>query len=147
MYEIQESSQHGSYKEEHDNYDLMRIVVVCLGAKGEKSGNPMIRLLGRLFSQTISKEEKIKMLPKEFNIAVTETISQEVTTMCNLSAGIYSRGMQKGRQEGIVTGEKNKALEIAKTMIQNGLAPELIVKCTGLTLTDVDALKAQAAQA
>ena len=109
--------------------------------------NPMIRLPGRLFSQTISKEEKIKMLPKEFNIAVTETISQEVTTMCNLSAGIYSRGMQKGRQEGIVTGEKNKALEIAKTMIQNGLAPELIVKCTGLTLTDVDALKAQAAQA
>lgn len=144
---MQEGNEHGSYKEAHDNYDLMRIVVVRLGAEGEKSGNPMILLLGKLFSQTISKEEKIGMLPKEFNIAVTETISREVGTMCNLSAGIYDRGKQEGKQEGIVVGEKNKALEIAKTMIQNGLASELIVKCTGLTLPDVDALRAQMAHA
>ena len=59
--------------------------------------------------------------------------------MCNLSAGIYDRGIQKG----MVTGEKNKTFEIAKSMIQNGLATDLIVKCTGLSVTDVDALKAQ----
>ena len=46
-----------------------------------------------------------------------------------------------------MTGEKNKALEIAKSMIQNGLATELIVKCTGLSLNDVDALKAQVVHA
>lgn len=87
------------------------------------------------------------MLTNEFNIAVTETIGQEVTEMCNLSAGIYDRGMQIGIQKGMVTGEKNKTLEIAKSMIQNGLATELIVKCTGLSLTDVDALKAQVVHA
>ena len=98
-YQFQESCRHGDYKEDSENYDLEKIVVIRLGAKGEKSDNPMVRLLSKLFSQTISKEEKKEMLPIEFNIAVTETISQEVDTMCNLSAEIYDRGVQKGKQE------------------------------------------------
>ena len=99
-YQFQETCRHGEYKEKPENYDLGKIVVIRLGAKGEKSDNLMVRLLSKLFSQTISKEAKIEMLPNEFNIAVTETISQEVDTMCNLSAGIYDNGMQKGIQKG-----------------------------------------------
>ena len=114
VYQIQENSQHGTYTETHDNYDLMRIVVVRLGVKGENSDNPMIRLLGKLFSQTISKEEKIEMLPKEFNIAVTEKISREVSTMCNLSAGIYDRGRQEGKKEGLLEGAKRFAFGLIR---------------------------------
>ena len=121
VYQIQENSQHGSYAEAHDNYDLMRIVVVRLGAKGEKSNNPMIRLLGKLFSQTMSKEEKIEMLPKEFNIAVTETISQEVTTMCNLSAGIYDRGKQEGKMEGMQEGKMEGKMEALCSAVKNAM--------------------------
>ena len=119
-YQFQENCRHGNYKEDPANYDLEKIVVIRLGAKGEKSDNPMIRLLSKLFSQTISKEEKKEMLPKEFNIAVTETISQEVDTMCNLSAGIIERAEQKGHLETLRDAIKN-AMESFNVSVEDAM--------------------------
>ena len=48
-----------------------------------------------IFLQTETKQE----LLKEFNIAVTETINRKVGAMCDLSAGIYDRGKQEGKEE------------------------------------------------
>ena len=56
----------------------------------------MVRLLSKLFSETLSKAEKQEMLANEFNIAVTEAISQKMDTMCNLSAGIFNQGVLHG---------------------------------------------------
>lgn len=50
------------------------------------------------------------------------------------------KGIKKGKEEGIKEGEKNKAIEIAKSMINIGLDKETIAKSTGLDLSEVEKL-------
>ena len=49
-------------------------------------------------------------------------------------------GRKEGRKEGIEEGEKNKAREIAKSLINLGLDKEAISKSTGLDLCEVEKL-------
>ncbi len=48
---------------------------------------------------------------------------------------------RKGVQKGIKEGEKKKALEIAKSMIDMGLDKETISKTTGLDLYEIEKVK------
>ena len=47
---------------------------------------------------------------------------------------------RKGVQKGIKEGEKKKALEIAKSMIDMGLDKKTISKTTGLDLSEIEKL-------
>jgi len=47
------------------------------------------------------------------------------------------RGREKGREEG----ERNKAIEASKKMIQDGLSLELIAKYEGLSIAELEQLK------
>ena len=47
--------------------------------------------------------------------------------------GMIRTGRIEGREEGRVEGRAEEKLAIAKAMKTNGIAPELIAKCTGLT--------------
>ena len=49
-------------------------------------------------------------------------------------------GLQKGLQKGIQDGEKSKAIEIAKSLINIGLDKETISKSTGLDLNEIEKL-------
>ena len=49
-------------------------------------------------------------------------------------------GREEGIKEGIEKGEKNKAIEIAKSLINLGLDKESIAKSTGLDLCEVEKL-------
>ena len=62
VYQIQEGNLYGQYREPKENYDLMEIVILRLGPKGEASKEPAIRLLSKLFSQNMSMEETLKVL-------------------------------------------------------------------------------------
>ncbi|MCE2991487.1 MAG: Rpn family recombination-promoting nuclease/putative transposase [Candidatus Jidaibacter sp.] len=50
-------------------------------------------------------------------------------------------GLQKGLQKGKAEGEKNKALEIARGMISEGLSTDLIFKVTGLSEKEIRELE------
>ncbi len=93
-----------SIREEKNNYDLMRVFVLRLGERGEKSGNQAIRLLSGLLSPEKTAEEKKKMLTEDFHIDVTEEIDREVSSMCNLSTGIFEKGMEAGIAQGMEAG-------------------------------------------
>ena len=49
-------------------------------------------------------------------------------------------GRKEGRKEGIEEGEKNKAIEIARSLINLGLDKEAISKSTGLDLGEIEKL-------
>lgn len=98
-YRFSEVCKRGNYQEESKNYDLMRVIVMRLGAYGEDSEDDAIRLLSMVFSSERSPEYKKMVLSEEFQINVTEEISQEVRQMCNLSTGILEKGIEKGRAE------------------------------------------------
>lgn len=45
------------------------------------------------------------------------------------------------REKGLVEGEKRKAIEIAKNMLSFGIEVSIIAKTSGLTESEVEALK------
>ena len=52
-----------------------------------------------------------------------------------------SGAKEEGMKEGIKEGEKNKAIEIAKGMLKEGIEREKIIKITGLTGEEIDKIK------
>ena len=49
-------------------------------------------------------------------------------------------GIEQGRSEGLVEGAAQKQREIAKSMIKEGIAKEIIKKVTGLSAEEVEEL-------
>ena len=55
---------------------------------------------------------------------------------------IYAKGIQDGKEEGIekgrIQGEKNKQIEIAKKMLEEGIDISVILRVTGLTKEEIN---------
>lgn len=102
QYHIAETCRRGTYREPKESYDLMTIVVMRLGLKGEDSADDAIRLLSKVFSTERSPADKKTVLAEEFHIEVTEKLNREVDSMCNLSTGVYNKGVREGRAEGVL---------------------------------------------
>ena len=94
----------GNAVEAPENYDLINIVMVCLGKMEEWNDNNLIKFLGVLFQNELSAREKKDILERDFNIPMTETFESEVDDMCNLSQGVAEEAMQKGIEKGIEQG-------------------------------------------
>ena len=50
-------------------------------------------------------------------------------------------GKELGLQEGKELGVQEKQIEIAKNMLENKMVPEMISKITGLSISEIEALK------
>lgn len=138
-----ETCKRGNFREEKESYDLMRVVVLRLGRHGEKSGDNAIRLLSKMFSVERTYEEKLMALTDEFQISVTKKISREVLNMCNLSTGVYNKGvaagLQAGRQEGMQEGRMEQARETAYELYdEDGFSPEKIAKRLKVSVETVE---------
>ena len=120
-YRFLEKRRRGTYQEDERNYDLMRVIVMRLGARGENSEDDAIRLLSKIFSVERTAEDKKVVLSEEFHIDVTEKISQEVSRMCNLSTGILDRGRAEGRVEGRAEGRLEGILETLFGLVEDGI--------------------------
>ena len=104
----------GNAVEAPENYDLINIVMVCLGKMEEWNDNNLIKFLGVLFQNELSAREKKDILERDFDIPMTETFESEVDDMCNLSQGVAEKAMQQGRthilielvNDGVLTIEK-----------------------------------------
>ena len=130
-YEFTQTNHVGEVKEKKEHYDLVSVVMICLGqAKDEPSSN-VLRLLNTLFSEEVSAEEKIDFLEREFGIPRTEEFEEDIRNMCNFSQGIK----QAGREEGII--------ETAKNALKAGLSEAVIKQITGLDLTTISQLKSE----
>ncbi|MFR2236214.1 MAG: hypothetical protein ACLS55_11915 [Lachnospiraceae bacterium] len=123
----------GNAVEAPENYDLINIVMVCLGKMEEWNDNNLIKFLGVLFQNELSAREKKDILERDFNIPMTEIFESEVDDMCNLSQGVAEEAMQKGleqgRQEGIEQGRielvNDGVLTIEKAAEKAGMSVEV----------------------
>lgn len=144
-YSFTEECLRGDFHEEKKDYDLMTVVVLRLGSKGENSGDNAIRLLSKMFSMNLSYEEKLDTLQNEFKISVSREMSEEVLNVCNLSTGVYNKGLSVGRMEqaretayrlndkGMPIDEIANMIEVGISTIQRWLAEreEMLCKVTG----------------
>ncbi|MDY5570306.1 MAG: hypothetical protein SPF63_04645 [Candidatus Cryptobacteroides sp.] len=53
----------------------------------------------------------------------------------------YKEGLEEGRQEGREEGMAEKALSAAKNLLAEGIAPETVARCVGISLEEVKALR------
>lgn len=88
------------------NLDLINIIMLGVPNDPDKLRREykLHRLLGILFTDKMTKEEKIKILEKEYQISMNETLEKELEIMCNLGRGMVERGIKQGIEQGIEQG-------------------------------------------
>ena len=129
-YQLTEKHLIGYTQAERSHYDLINIVLVCLGSKNHKQLKGILRLLNMLLLDNISSQEKQELLSKEFNVTMTPHLEKGVAAMCNLSEGIERRGERRGEKRGWNLGKQDDVLE----MLKDGVPFEKIAQYTKLSL-------------
>jgi len=122
--------------EAHENavdYDLLSVFMVCVGGPGNKNHTGILRLLEALFSESLPPAEKKKILQDEFDINMSRAFETEVSEMCNLSQGVWEKGMQSGMEKGMEKGIQALVLSLQKFLKDQALVAKEVAEQFGLT--------------
>ena len=103
-YRMTEENLVGTVKEQVRNYDLIDVVMLCLGGEDRENYGGVLKLLDVLLSPKAGEAKKRQVLQQEFDIPMTETMEAEVREMCNLSQGVRNLGRAEGHAEGRTEG-------------------------------------------
>ena len=128
-YRLTEENLVGNVKEPVRHYDLMTMVMVCLGGADGENYDGILKLLDVLLSPKAGEAEKRQVLQEEFDIPMTETLEAEVNQMCNLSEGVRDLGRAEGRAEGLLASIRN-------LMTNTGWSLEKAMETLGVPETD-----------
>ncbi len=125
-YDFHRRVKHGkpAVDEEKDKkeYDLMSLNMICIGDSESEEYSDIIEFLGTLLSNTLSNKERKTTLNKKYEMPMTESVDEEVESMCNLSSAVFERGDKHGFERGT----KNGILQTKREMIL-GLKEKLSV--------------------
>ena len=108
---MKEDSFIGEHTEPVNNYDLLTVVMIYTAKDFMNLQDDVIKRLSVLLSRNLDAQERMNILEKDFNIAMTEEVKQEVDEMCNLSKGIREEGEAIGIAEGEAIGELKERLK------------------------------------
>ncbi len=119
QYQMQEHCLWEDIHDEKANYDLIRAVMVYIGSHPKDFGNRLMGLLYTLFKSDNNAANKKSILQKEYDVDLEETEAKEMNDMCNLSMGIYQKGIKEGEVIGLSKGEaiglsKGEAIGMSK---------------------------------
>lgn len=104
-------------------YDLMEMVLVCLGSPESKNkGTDLHGLLDTVLSPDLKPEEKERILTNDYNIPTTMEQEGGLRHMCNLSDLIEERGIEKGDRLRLLSQIQKK---LAKGKSLEQIADEL----------------------
>ena len=108
------------------NLDLFNIVMIGLTDQPAeyKDEYELHRLLSAILSNTLTVNDKLKIMEKEYHIPVEDSFRRDVGIMCNLGEGIEERATKKGIEKGI---EKAKT-DFILSMNEEGYSLEQIAK-------------------
>ncbi|MDO5296088.1 MAG: hypothetical protein Q4F00_05500 [bacterium] len=106
IYHITEDDIIGSSQDDAKNYDLLAVIIICLGTQDDENYQGILKLLGVLLSATIKPEDKKQILCSEFGLPITENLEMEINQMCNLGEALYKEGEACGEARGEARGIK-----------------------------------------
>ena len=118
-YRLVEEHLIGEATEPVRNYDLLSIIMLCLGGPDGENYDGVLRMLDVLLSNETSEVEKRKILQDDYDIQMTQTMEREVSVMCNLSKGVMEKGLEKGLAKGLEKGRAEGVAENTLTSIRN----------------------------
>lgn len=117
-YRVVEEHLVGEATEPVRNYDLLSIILLCLGRPDGENYDGVLRMLDVLLSHETSEAEKRRILQDEYDIQMTRTMEQEVSVMCNLSKGVEEKGIAKGIAKGRAEGHTERALSDLRSLME-----------------------------
>ena len=125
-YEILPQILHGHKPDRLTGYDLMRVVTIGLvdNIDSYQHADKTIRMLSTLFSVELNAEQKKRRMQEEFKFQMTREIEERSALMCNVSALIVEKGLQKGMTEGMQKGIKEGMQKGIKEGIKEGIKQE-----------------------
>ena len=110
-YRMIEENMVGEIHAEIKDYDLLTVIMLCLGSENEENYGGILQLLNVLLSSELQAEEKKRLLERDFDLAMTTTMEEEVDLVCNLSEGVLKRGWERGMEAGRVEGRAKGRVE------------------------------------
>lgn len=128
-YRMQEEPEYGNILDEKENYDLQQIVMVYVAHARADMENRLLNLLGELFVSEDDARRKKEELIKYYDIDLNDNEERLVSTMCNLSVGVYERGRE------------NALRKTAIRLLDMGLSVEVVAKGTDLPVEKVEEIK------
>lgn len=107
--------------------DIDRIVFVNTGDRSDV--NDITAVLGTLLDTDMAADVKRMQLVSRFGIEMTEEMERGISDMCNLSDGIFSKGIEQGIEKGIEIGksegrEENMLASVASLMKNGNMSAE-----------------------
>lgn len=128
-------------------YDLMEIIMVCLGKSKNKEYNKLIEMLNVLLASNIGAKEKEDILYYEYGIKSTIKLEKELRQMCNLSDLVeeqaIKRGMKKGMQQGMQQGKARMLVDMVDNfVIKNSVPFETALDMLSVTQNQYEEAKA-----
>lgn len=113
------------------NLDLINIIMLGVPNNPDKllREYKLHRLLGVLFADKMTKEEKIEILEREYQIPMDEKLEKELEIMCNLGQGVLERGLKRGIELG--------KIQFIISMHDEGYAIDKIAKVAKMNQTSV----------
>ena len=126
----------GSYKWKGD-MELFNIVMIGLSSEiPEHDKNyELHRLLGTMFSENLTVEQKLDVMETEYGIPMEEKLKENFNSMCNLSEGIAERAEARAKTEMIISMYENgiKIEQIAIVAKKSTEEIEAIIEENGVT--------------
>ncbi len=92
----------GEIQEIEEHYDLMRIIMICLGTAKDARYTGLLKLLDVFMSNKADMEAKSSVLMTEFGADMPTRLKNKEEIMCNYSDFVENRGRDEGRIEGKV---------------------------------------------
>ena len=105
MYHISEKPILGNVEENPEHYDLMNIVMICLGNSKYVRYAGLQKLLDVFISENANLDGKTAVLKSEFGAEMPARLAEKEVQMCNYSDFIMNKGLRQGRQEGMKQGQ------------------------------------------
>ena len=127
-YRLTEENLVGEVVEPIEHYDLLSIVMICLGGPEQANYDGILRMLDVLLSHETNEAEKRQILQSDYGIQMTKALEREVSVMCNLSKGVRDKGRAEGRVEGRAEGRVEGHIERALADIHS------LMETLGLTI-------------
>jgi hypothetical protein len=112
------------------DYDLINVIMICLGDSDTKECRGIIRMLRTLFSKDYPLSEKKSIMENEYNIPMTEDFSREVEDMCNVSSMYYNDGMEKGAL--------NEKKSVIAELFKQKIPVDIIAKAVKLSVPETE---------
>jgi len=117
-YRLVEEHLTGEATEPVGNYDLLSIIMLCLGGPDGVNYEGVPQMLDVLLSNETGETEKRKILQDDYDIQMTQTMERAVPVKCNLSKGVRDKGRAEGHAERALPDLRNLMETLGLTIKQ-----------------------------